>query len=214
MRKQNNPAPIVLSAQRQYASEVAAQLQKLLLALGHQGSQHLTEVDADLHQTNDLLDEAIAGLSENFLGLHAASAAQQALLATLEVGAPVSEALRGKFEKLQQEASDCVRAAVTALQFQDMTNQLIGRVLGHIASLNQVLHEAGQAGALLAGAAGERGDEHNDKDKDNDDERATQALAVLALVNQMLEEKATIVGKVPGKAVAQTHLQSGDIELF
>ncbi|MES2830689.1 MAG: chemotaxis protein [Pseudomonadota bacterium] len=208
MRLPDNPGSTDVDPNRA-TPEVAMQLRKLLLALGHQGSQHLMEVDADLRQTSYLLDEAITKLGKNFLGMHAATMAQQALLATLEEGTPVSAAMRQKFDLLQQEAAGCVSAAVTALQFQDMTNQLIGRVVGHVASLHQVLQEAGDAGESMSCSSGSKSND-NHANSDN----YTQALAVLALVNKMLEERATILDKVPAKAVAQTHLESGDIELF
>ncbi len=66
--------------------------------------------------------------------------------------------------------------------------------------MHEILREAGNAGELLSRVNGEDG--------------SAQALAILVMVNRMLDEKATIVDRVPGKAVEQTHLESGDIELF
>jgi len=210
VRPQDKPGPVDPTVAHRLAPDITMQLQKLLLALGQQGNQHLTEVDADLRQTSYLLDEASVKLGTNFLGIHAATTAQHALVANLKEGTPVSSALRVRLDQLQHEASSCVNAAVTALQFQDMTNQLIGRVVGHVASLHRVLQEAGTAGALLSGPGGA---ENNDGSTGSTGGNA-QALVVLALVNRMLEERATLLDKVPGKAVAQTHLESGDIELF
>lgn len=200
MHRPNNASPDEQGALHRYAPEITMQLQKLLLALGHQGSQHLTEVDADLRQTSYLLDEAITKLGRNFFAIHAAITAQHALITTLKEGEQVSPAVRTRLDELQQEATGCVNAAVTALQFQDMTNQLVGRAVSHVASLHEVLSDAGNAGALLTDVPAQDG--------------SAQTLAVLILVNRMLEQRATNLDKVPGKAVAQTHLESGDIELF
>jgi len=186
-----------MSAPQLLPAEFASQLHQLLAAFGRQGSGHLTEVDADLRQTSYLLAEAVTKLGNSFIGIHAATMAQSDLIAMMKDGAPVPPSLRAMIDRLQLDAVECVNEAITALQFQDMTNQLIGRIVGHVASLHQVLQDAGAAGALLS---------HN---PDN-----AQALLVLASVNQVLQEKGTILDQVPYKAVTQTHMESGDIELF
>jgi len=207
MCQRDKPDSTDLPKPDRLASDFTIQLKKLLLTMGQHGVQHLTDVDADLRQTSYLLDEASEKLGSNFLKLHAATTAQHALVIALDDGAPVSAALRAQIEQLQEEASRCANAAVTALQFQDMTNQLIGRVVGHVASLHHVLQEASAAGALLCSP----GDGANDC---SSNDRATHTLAVLAQFNQILEQRATLLVGVPEKAVAQTHLESGDIELF
>ena len=179
------------------AVEFAAPLKMLLLALGRQGNEHLTEVDADLQQTNYLLVEAIAKLSTSFIGLHDAMKAQQVFINKLQENAVIPEPMRSALERLQKEADSYVSSAVTALQFQDMTNQLIGRIVGHVASLQQVLKAAGTAGASLEEAASNE-----------------QALLVLFSIGKMLDEKTNILDHVSRKPVAQTHMESGDIELF
>jgi hypothetical protein len=161
-------------------NDFAAQLQHLLAALSRQGDAHLTEVGTDLQQTAFLLREAIEKLSKSFMGIHESVTAQHVLIASLAASTELPPALQAGLEALQQQSQAHVDAAITGLQFQDMTSQLIGRIVGHVTSLH----------SLLA------------------------ALAMLASVNRMLDEKARVQQSVSRKAVAQTHMESGDIELF
>lgn len=176
---------------------LALQLQHLLGALAQQGNQHLAEVQTDLQQTGFLLAEAIDKLGKSFVGMHAAVAAQQAIVDGLQAGTQASPAQHARLVALQQEATVHVNAAITALQFQDMTSQLIGRIVGHVDSLHETLAEVGTAGATLTQASDDAG-----------------ALTVLASVNRSLDERGSMLDRVARKAVAQTHMDSGDIELF
>lgn len=176
---------------------LALQLQHLLAALSQQSGRHLAEVETDLHQTGVLLAEAIEKLGNSFIGIHAAVSAQQAVIDSLQAELPISAEARTTLAQLQSAAGTQVNAAITALQFHDMTGQLLGRIGSHVASLRDVLEGVGATGVALAG---------NDSD--------AAALAVLGSANRMLVEKSTVVDAVAPKAVAQTHLESGDIELF
>lgn len=176
---------------------LALQLQTLLGALSRQSGRHLAEVETDLRQTGALLSEAIEKLGNSFIGIHAAVAAQQAIIDGLQEHRPVPPQARAALAQLQADAGIQVNAAITALQFHDMTGQLLGRVASHVASLRDVLEGVGATGMALA---------------DNDSDAA--ALTVLDGANRILHEKSTVVDGVARKAVAQTHLESGDIELF
>ena len=177
--------------------ELAPQLQHLLAALSRQGDQHLTEVGTDLQQTAFLLAEAIEKLSNSFMGIHASVTAQRVLIASLAENAALPPALEAGLEALQRQNQVHVDAAITGLQFQDMTSQLIGRMVGHVTSLHTVLADIGNTAAALPA--------------DGDD---AAAMALLASVNRMLDEKAAVLHGASRKAVAQTHMESGDIELF
>ncbi|MBC7513123.1 MAG: chemotaxis protein [Herminiimonas sp.] len=179
------------------AQSLARELHHLLGALALQSGRHLSEVETDLQQTGTLLSEAIEKLGNSFIGMHAAVVAQNALIGTLQGEAMLSPQLTARLVQLQADSNAQVNAGVTALQFHDMTGQLLGRIASHVASLRNVLEGVGATRIALAGA-------------DSD----ACALAVLGLANRILDEKITVVDSVAPKAVAQTHLESGDIELF
>ena len=175
----------------------AGELQQLLAATSLQSSRHLSEVQTDLHQTATLLSEAIETLGDSFIRMHASMVAQNALIAALQDQSALPPQLALKLAQLQADSSAQVSAGVTALQFHDMTGQLLGRIASHVASLRDVLEGVSATGQALTG---------HDSD--------VRALAVLAAANRILKEKNTLVDSVAPKAVAQTHLRSGDIELF
>ena len=176
------------------------QLLQLLSVLSKQGNLHLTEIDADLQQTTDLLSRAIDKLGKGFIGIHEAVAAQQAVLAGVPDGAAMTPQLRAEIARLQQITDSHIHAAVTALQFQDMTSQLIGRALGHVVGLREVFGTLEPRGIAVATAAA------------SNQEGTAQAL--LQSVNATLADISLRQGTVKRKAVAQTHMESGDIELF
>ena len=178
-------------------ASLATQLLQLLTSLSEQGDLHLSEIDADLQQTTDLLHQAIDKLGKDFMGIHDAVAAQQAALAAVPDGAPISPALRTEIARLQQVTDTHINAAVTALQFQDMTSQLIGRALGHVVGLRAVLDVLARQPAPLTSASPD-----------------SAALAVLGSVNVALNDASVKQRNVTRKAVAQTHMESGDIDLF
>ena len=53
-------------------NSLALEIKKLLTGLSEHGSQHLSEIETDLVQTNILLSEAIEKLSASFMAIHAA----------------------------------------------------------------------------------------------------------------------------------------------
>ena len=169
----------------------------MLAALGRCGNGHLTEVETDLQQTAYLLSEAIGKLGSSFIGIHAAVVAQQDAINALRGAASMTPAVQSTLSSLQLETARHAHAAVTALQFQDMTNQLIGRIIGHVDSLDLVLREVGDASTSLAGDGSDTG-----------------MLATIEALNRMLVQRETTQDHVSRKAVAQTHMESGDIELF
>lgn len=178
-------------------ASIGSSLQRFLAALSRQGEVHLTEVDTDLNQTGYLLLQAIEKLGNSFMGIHQALASQHALIDAMRDGELLTPALRGQFSRLQEQAAMHVNSAVTGLQFQDMTSQLIGRVAGHAGALRAVLDNVSAQAALLPVAS---------------DEADVQVL--LDALNQTLDENGEAQKEVVRKTVAQTHMESGDIELF
>lgn len=191
--KRNNDWVVPMTINNSLASQVT----DLLSGLSDHGSQHLTEVETDLVQTNVLLAEAIEKLSASFMAIHAAVTEQQQMVDALSTTGTVSleatQALKAKSMQIDQH----VNAAVTGLQFQDMTNQLIGRTLRRVVGFRDVLEVAGASSiAIPADATNE------------------QLHGMLRHINETLKTESVDLEKELWKAVCQTHMESGDIELF
>lgn len=178
-------------------NSLALQIKDLLSGLSDHGGQHLTEIETDLIQTNILLSEAIEKLSASFMAIHATVAAQQQIVDALIEQAAVSPQVMSELQDNSVQLDQHVNAAVTGLQFQDMTNQLIGRAMRRVIGFRDVLEMLGTDGAGMS--------------VDADNERAA---ALLTKVNETLRTQSSNLEKELWKAVCQTHMESGDIELF
>jgi len=168
------------------------QVVRLLSGVSVHGDQHLAEVERDLVQMDVLLDEAIKKLCASFMAIHHAVDRQQEALNGLLAGSMPASEYAARFEALRGEIGQHVSAAVTGLQFQDMTSQLIGRMVQHLASLRDVFGALDTNGAALP----ESGNE-----------------ALLALLNDIGDRVGARCSGVRS-TVNQRHMESGDIELF
>lgn len=175
---------------------LGSQVKNLLSNLSGHGAQHLTEVETDLLQTGILLGEAIEKLGASFMAIHEAVAAQQESIDLLLSGEQPTPEMAEKLKARQSEISQHINAAVTGLQFQDMTNQLIGRIVTRVAGLRDVLDGVG------AGSSG------------ISESNAEEIVESLSCINKVLEEQSNKLESALWKAVCQTHMESGDIELF
>ena len=175
---------------------LGSQVKHLLETVAENGSQHLTEVETDLMQTTFLLGEAIEKLSASFMAIHATVSAQQEMVDALLAGAAAPDSAE-RLKSLQADIGKHVNAAVTGLQFQDMTTQLIGRTVRRVTGLREVLDllEGGSAGVLA-------------------DAPAEAVAEVLHNLNAMVESQAQKLESILWKPVQQTHMESGDVELF
>jgi hypothetical protein len=179
-------------------TQVLFEFKRLLLDVASGGGRQLTEVETDLVQTNHLLNEAIEKLSSSFFDLHKAVAAQQATVAMIvaqEARATPAQIDALKQSQLQIDAH--VNAAVTGLQFQDMTSQLIERTFKRVVGLRDVL------GFLSTSS-------WDVEPETNMDEMHT----MLRKINQIMEDRLVNLENSLWKAVRQTHMSSGDIDLF
>lgn len=169
-------------------------LQGVLSLLSAHARLHLNEVETDLTQTNLLLKEAIDKLGGSFMALHEAVVIQQQIVERL-LAAPADEresamqALRKNVAAIDSH----VNSAVTGLQFQDMTDQLIGRTIQRVVGLREVLEAVG--------------------DQEHVTEGENLSL-MLARIQMLLETESSVLDQRLRKAVKQTHMESGDIELF
>ena len=111
---------------------LGSHVKRMLSGVSDHGRKHLTEVETDLLQTNLLLEEAIEKLSRNFMAIHEAVSAQQATIRLLLDGGTPSADDKARLEAMNEQVSTYVNAAITSMQFQDMTSQLIDRTLKRV----------------------------------------------------------------------------------
>jgi methyl-accepting chemotaxis protein len=176
---------------------LSSQVKHLLSNLSGHGKQHLTEVETDLVQTSFLLGEAIEKLGASFMAIHEAITAQQEFVDLLLSGAGPTPEIEEKLKTKYAEITQHVNAAVTGLQFQDMTSQLIGRTVRRVTGLRDVLGDIGSSSSDIPSES-----------------NAEEIIETLNSINQVLEEQSVKLESALWKAVCQTHMESGDVELF
>jgi len=176
---------------------LGSHVKRLLSGVSDHGKRHLTEVETDLLQTNLLLEEAIDKLTRNFMAIHDAVNAQQTTIALLLDGGKPTPEQTEKLQAMNEQVSTYVNAAITSMQFQDMTSQLIDRTLKRVTGLREFL---GTLGTHSAEVTQESGSE--------------EIVELLGKVSMALAIQSLELRSVLRKAVSQKHLESGDIELF
>lgn len=176
---------------------LGSQVKDLLSNLSGHGAQHLSEVETDLVQTNFLLGEAIEKLGASFMAIHEAIVAQREGIELLLSNTPHPPEIAEQLRARQEEIGRHVNAAVTGLQFQDMTSQLIGRTVRRVTGLREVLGGVADGSAQLPAGC-----------------NADEIIDTLGTLNKVLEEQSVKLESALWKAVCQTHMESGDVELF
>ncbi|MES2071540.1 MAG: chemotaxis protein [Pseudomonadota bacterium] len=173
------------------------QVKRLLTGVSDHGNEHLLEVETDLVQTTILLAEAIEKLGASFLALHAAISSQQQEIDLLISSGGASEATIDKLQLIQADITLHINSAVTSLQFQDLTSQLISRTVQRSAGLREVLSTLGIVGDGIPHDGG-----------------SDEIAVLLKEITVRLETQSLELKGLLRKAVTQKHLDSGDIELF
>ncbi|MES2113841.1 MAG: chemotaxis protein [Pseudomonadota bacterium] len=176
---------------------LGSHVKRLLSGVSDHGRRHLTEVETDLIQTGLLLEEAIEKLTFNFMAIHQAVEAEQDTIRLLLAGGTPTAEQKARLEELHAQVGSHVNAAITSMQFQDMTSQLIDRTLKRVTGLREFLGTLGAHGAEML------------PESDNEEIVALLGKVSMALAIQSLELRSVL-----RKAVSQKHLESGDIELF
>lgn len=176
---------------------LGSQLKELLSGLSEHGHQHLAEAEKDLAQTTVLLREAITKLGASFLGIHEAVTRQQHAIDELLARHPAPAELADRFRTTQGEIGAHVNSAVTSLQFQDMTSQLIDRTIRRLGGIRDVLGTL-DANGLSGLAASDLKD----------------ISALIACMNDALTRQEARLDNLLQRSVSQTHMESGDVELF
>lgn len=176
---------------------LGSHVKQLLSGVSDHGSEHLLELETDLMQTTILLAEAIEKLGSSFLNLHAAVSNQQEEIDLLIKFGIAPEASIERLKIIQGDIAVHINSAVTSLQFQDLTSQLISRTVQRSAGLRDVLSTLGLIGDDIPHDGG------------------TDEIAVLLKqITLRLEMQSIELKELLRKAVNQKHLDSGDIELF
>ena len=176
---------------------LGSHVKRLLSGVSDHGKKHLTEVETDLIQTELLLEEAIDKLTSSFMAIHAAVGAQQETIDLLLAGGVPADADRERLAAMSGEIASHVNTAITSMQFQDMTSQLIDRTLKRVTGLREFLGTLGAHGADIMPETG-----------------SEELVDLLGKVSMALAIQSLELRSVLRKAVNQQHLESGDIELF
>lgn len=178
------------------SEQLSVLVMRLLSLASEHGDLHLAEVERDLVQMDVLLDEAIKKLCASFMAIHRVADLQQEVLNGLLADGRFAPEHAARFEALRGEISQHTGAAVTGLQFQDMTSQLIGRMALHLAGMRDVFGALDVNGSVPP----ESGNE-----------------AMLAVLGKACDRVAARFSELEGVArstVNQRHMESGDIDLF
>ena len=176
---------------------LGSHVKRLLSGVAEHGKRHLSEVETDLVQTELLLQEAIDKLTESFMAIHHAVDSRQDTIDLLLDGGSPSAQERARLTCMSGEVGEHVNAAITSMQFQDMTSQLIDRTLKRVSGLREFLGTLGAHGADVLPEAG-----------------SEEIVELLGKVSMALAIQSLELRSVLRKAVNQQHLESGDIELF
>ena len=118
---------------------LGSHVKRLLSGVSAHGRRHLSEVETDLLQTELLLEEAIEKLTSSFLAIHSAVGERQAAIDRLLAGGEPSKEDIAALAAMSNEIGSHVNTAVTSMQFQDMTSQLIERTLKRVTGLREFL---------------------------------------------------------------------------
>ena len=155
------------------------------------------EIEVDLIQTENLLGEAIDKLVNSFISINEAVNFQQEAVNVLLVGKQISLEDIVRLKKIHEEVGIHVNEAVTSMQFQDMTNQLIGRAVKRVVGLRDALALLGNTGAQMLPESG-----------------GEEIIAFLSRINNALVIRNIELEGALRKVVHQSKMDSGDIELF
>jgi hypothetical protein len=176
---------------------LGSHVKRLLSGVSAHGKKHLSEVETDLKQTELLLEEAVDKLTSSFMAIHSAVGARQDTIDLLLAGGIPSAEDSARLGGMSGEIGAHVNSAITSMQFQDMTSQIIDRTLKRVTGLREFLGTLGAHGAGIS----------PDSSSDEIVERLGKVSMALAI--QSLELRSGL-----RKSVNQQHLESGDIELF
>lgn len=123
-------------------NEDTPDLHQQLAQLGRLSQTHLHAAEKALVQTQDILTNAITQLNASFLSLHAVLLAQDAALRQGDGPEAEGKHTQDRADGWHKEGAAQVSKAVTALQFQDISSQLLHDSQHRIAGVRQLLEAA------------------------------------------------------------------------
>lgn len=173
------------------------EVKSLLTAVSDHGKQHLVEVEEDLLQTTYLLSEAIEQLGASFMAVHEAVSNQQKVLDALTQQHHFTEEETRQLEAFNKIIGKEVNAAVTGLQFQDITSQLLARAVKRVSGLKGLIQEL----AIL-------------RDEIDGDHGYKEIANLLDEMSHSLHIGSHALSGGLRRSVNQQNMGSGEIELF
>ena len=173
------------------------ELQELLQGVVGSSNDCLSEMESDLLQVNLLLMEAINKLGDNVMEIGQGMSIQQQIIDQLTKTGACSPFVSGRFDELRQSVDGNVASVIIAMQFQDITSQLLDRVLSRVRCLQEMLEDIDRLAAGVSGADNE------------DDVMALIRTVGLESLNKRKDLNASRV-----RSVMQEHMESGSIDLF
>ncbi|MCM1512896.1 MAG: hypothetical protein NC112_07300 [Oxalobacter formigenes] len=174
-----------------------ASLQELLQNIAGNSSIHLSEMESDLLQINLLLMEAINKLGTNVVRIGQDVQCQQEIVRQLAESKNYSPFAVEKLDELNREIDVNVASVITAMQFQDMTSQLLDGVLSRVTGLQEMIEEVDKLASEVSGAESE-GD----------------IQMMVHATGEAMTQRRHELEELHAKRVSQKHMESGSIELF
>lgn len=174
-----------------------AELRGLLAAVSDHGKQHLVEVEADLLQVTFLLSEAIEKLGVSFMAVHEAVTWQQQMFDTLMAEHQFKKEEVSQLNAFKKKIGEEVHAAVTGLQFQDLTSQLLIRIIKRVNGLRDLLEQLST---------------HGDEMEPNREHKEIARL--LEGISHSLHAGSHALSGGLRRSVNQQDMGSGEVELF
>lgn len=172
------------------------QIVQLLTSISAYGETHLAEIECDLSQLDALQDEAIKKLCASFIAIHQAVDLQQQTLSSMLLSGGSLTEYATLVEATQRDVSRYAGEAVAGLQFQDMTSQLIDRMVVHLSRLRDAL------GALDPGTLSLSEETHS------------HLPDRLNALRDRVATHCTEMSDCLRSTVNQRHMNSGEVELF
>jgi methyl-accepting chemotaxis protein len=167
-----------------------------------QFSQQINAVMQKMQESVNLTEEAIQRLAGQDMTFALESKMRvEEIIRTMENQANTRNSAIGDLARSSGEVAAVVNQAITALQFQDMTAQLLNHILQRMATVDQVCGGLSALGTEIA-AFSERGDLAGAEN--------TIASATQQIIGQLENLEVTL----RANPVGQSAMSHGDIELF
>lgn len=172
-------------------------IQELLKMVRDNSSVHLSDMEEMLLQIDLLLMQAIEKLGTNVVQIGQDVYHLREVTNQLEKSEVDAKAVVEKMNTLGQEIEGKVAEVVTAMQFQDMTSQLIHKILGRTKGMQEVMERLDKLFIDLSRAEG-LGDVQ---------------MMVHAIVED-IEQRRKELEAARNPQVSQKHLDEGSVDLF